>query len=302
MSRLLIIGSVCFLQACFPEFEDRPYLVGEPTILAIRSTPAEARPNADIALEALVATPSGTIESAPVEWSVCLRARRTEERTSVTATCLGGDDLEPVESNTTVLADACARFGPVPPPTEGDADPLRPTDPDPTGGYFLPVRASVTPEGGSEVTAFGFVRIRCDLAGATRSIFMAYQEQYKENTNPALGEIRLNDEVATELSATSDGTVELTLQPPAAATEPFVVYSAEDGVLYDREERLTAFWYVSAGSVTVASQSLTGEEVRAGKSFASQFVPDGAGTVHGWVVLRDERGGSDWSSFTISVN
>lgn len=302
MRNLLLIGLVVFTPACFPEFEDRPYLVEEPAILAIRSAPAELRPNAQAALEALVVTPNGTLDSAEVEWAFCLSARRAEERTSVTAACLEGRELAVVESSATVLADACARFGPIAPPSEGDQPPLRPTDPDPTGGYFLPVRATVTPEIGSPTTAFGFVRIRCDLAGATRAIFEAFQASYTENVNPEIGELSLDGQARAELAAAPGAKVVLGLAPEPTATEPFVVYSAHDGVLYSREESLRASWHVSAGTLSVASQELAADQVRAGDGFRAILkLPDNVGTVHGWVVLRDQRGGASWASFAIAV-
>jgi hypothetical protein len=296
---ILFLG---LLPACFPEFEDRTYLVDEPTILAIRSTPAELRPGAEMSLEALVVSPNGTLETATLEWSFCLNARRAEERTSVTASCLAGDDLQMIESTASVLDDACFRFGSVPPPSIGDEQPLRPSDPDPTGGYFLPVRAAVTLEDASTTTAFGFVRIRCDLTGATRAIFDMFQERYTKNVNPTIGELVLGGQTSTELRADAGASVSLTVRPSADTTEPYVVYSAVDGALYDRDESLRANWYVSGGTLSVAAQTLAADEIREGQGFETQIeLPPTAGEVHGWVVVRDDRGGADWSSFTITT-
>ena len=57
-----------------------------------------------------------------------------------------------------VPADACFLFGP-----EVSSAELRPRDPDVTGGFYQPMRVSVA---GAETTAFGLLRIRCNLGSA----------------------------------------------------------------------------------------------------------------------------------------
>ena len=291
----LVVGSA----ACFPEFEDRPYLLREPTILAVRSTPAEVAPGAMLALDALLATPAGTSADTP-SWAYCVEPRRIEERTSVTATCLTGQSLQPIADPSAVpmLGDACFKFGPVSPPAEGDAQPRRPSDPDPSGGFYVPVRAAAGPE----TISFGFVRVRCDLAGATRAIFDAFQQRYTNNVNPDVGELVIDGRAETQVAVGAGATVELSLVPAGGASEPYVVYSAFESALFDRTEVLTISWYVTDGTLTRASQSLDADELAAGARFETTWqAPSGASTVYGWAILRDDRGGVDWRPFELSV-
>lgn len=289
----LLLGA----SACFPEFEDRPYLLDKPTVLAVQSTAAEVVQDQQLALRALVATPSGTVTD-PLAWAFCTEPRRVEERTSVTAACLSGDSLEPIADPTAVrmLNDACFRFGPVSPPTEEGEPARRASDPDPTGGYYVPVRVDYQPSGDSAASSFGFVRVRCDLAGATRDIFDAYQKSYTNNLNPEISDL------AVETQVGAGATAELSLLAGATDSEPYVVYSATDAKLYARVETLTVAWYVTAGTLTLPKQILTADELSTGARFETTWqAPTTPGPVYGWVVLRDDRGGVSWRELQITV-
>lgn len=272
------------LVGCVPTFEDRLGLVDEPRILAVRGTPAEVRPGESVALEALVVSPTG-LDASTVAWAYCDQPRTVEERTGVTAACLRGDQLVPVGALATVPFDACARFGPNPPPVEGDEPPRRPADPDPTGGYFLPLHAST-----EAVQAFGFQRIRCDLEGATRAVFDAFEDRYEANRHPTIAPL--------DLPAVLDPgtTLDLVMKAGADDAEPYVVYVAEESALFDRVETLTAFVYVTAGDLSLTQVSLV-----EGQGTTQFTAPDEPATVHGWVVLVDARGGLAWEGFTVAV-
>jgi hypothetical protein len=294
------------LASCLPSFDDRPWLVDEARILAVRGTPAEERPNLPVAFEALVATPSGTATPL-IEWAYCTKPRAIDERTGITASCLAGSDLVDIDASTTILADGCARFGPNPPPTDEQDGARRPADPDPTGGYYVPVRARLVADS-QEVIAFGLQRVRCDLAGATRAIFDEFEDRYTLNLAPDIAGATLRDEgresdVATGAATVAAGaTVELRMTPAADAAEPYVVYSPEDAALFTRTESLTASWYVTAGELDRAHQTLTGDALSSGAVFTNQWhAPTTATTAHGWIVLRDTRGGVAWLPFTVQV-
>lgn len=300
--------AVCVLGAagCLPEFDDRPWLVDDTRVLAVRGAPAEQRPNMPVSFEALVVSTSGTAAS-NVDWSYCTRPRSVQERTGVTASCLAGDDLVDIDATTTVLSDACARFGPNPPPSDGEDGARRPADPDPTGGYYLPVRARVG-VGDDEVVAFGFQRIRCDLAGATRAIFDEFEERYTLNQAPAIETTTLVEgsseiDLASGPVAVSAGaTVELRVTPTAGAAEPYVVYSAEDAALFDRGESLTVSWYVTDGQLERAHQTRSRDALTGQPTLSNTWrLPDAATTAHGWIVLRDIRGGVTWSAFRVDL-
>jgi len=70
----------------------------------------------------------------------------------------------------------------------------------------------------------------------------------------------------------------------------FVVYLPEENRLDDRREKLTATWYVSGGELESSDASS-----------ARWRAPPQAGRVHGWVILRDDSGGSTWAEFAMEV-
>lgn len=296
---VLALGSLTVF-GCTPEFDDAPWRVDEARVLAIIATPPEARPGDPVMLTALTASPDGTSGTAP-RWSVCTRPRTSAERTSVTARCLEEEFLEPTPPAMLVLADACARFGPNPPPTEGDAAPQRPADPDASGGYFLPVRAEA-----DDTAAFGALRIRCDLPGVTRVIFDAFEERYFANEAPQIGGVSLGsgprlaaDEVAT-VDAQSE--VDITVELPPTAAEAYVRYDSADGVLLDEREWLRVQWFVTEGRLSAGQQTVSPTGDGSYVASTSWTAPSGPATVHGWVVVTDARGGVAWQALTIDVN
>ncbi|MBV1859974.1 MAG: hypothetical protein KUG77_16295 [Nannocystaceae bacterium] len=298
MTRTLLTVSLVAL-ACTPEFDDAPWRVEESRVLAIAASPAEARPGDPVMLTALTASPDGTVTAAPM-WSVCTRPRASAERTSVTARCLEEQFLEPSAASMMVLSDACARFGPNPPPIEGDSAPRRPADPDASGGYFLPVRAQV-----GDAASFGAIRIRCDLPGVTRAIFDAFEAGYVANEPPELDRVSLDNAVlAADVVATIDALTQaaITVELPASAAEPYVRYDSADGVLVDEREWLRVQWFITDGRLSVGQQTLFPSETTPPVASTMWTAPPGPTTVSGWIVVTDARGGVGWSAFTIEVD
>lgn len=297
--------------ACTPTFEDRPWRIDEDRIVAIAATPAEARPGAMVGLQALVVGPDGTLDPA-IQWSACTRPRSARERTGVTDRCARGEDLEPLGTPARVLDDACARFGPNPPPTEGDAPGRRPADPDPSGGYFLPVHAGISAE---SLQSFGFVRLRCDLAGVTRATFDQFEARYRDNLAPMIDRLELRDEdTLTPLGTTTApgatappvrpaATVDLELVVAPEASEPYVVVDPESGQLLDRREALTVHWYVTDGELDRGTQTRPSTERDGGEArfVVSWRAPASGEEVFGWAVLVDDRGGTSWAAFELDV-
>lgn len=298
--------ALCTSSGCVPEFEDTPHLVESTRILAIRGIPAEARPNTEVRYEVLVASPSGT-RTVPLDYSYCTESRRAEERTGVSATCLVGDSLVQITQSATLLSEGCARFGPnAPPAMEGQAA-RRATDPDPSGGYYLPLQVSVPGE--PETATFGFHRIRCDLAGATRKIFEAFEEGYEQNRHPQVAGLWASDKDATmsgnkkelsgqELITSPGASLSLLLELRADSFENYVVYSAEEAALFDRKEGVRVNWYFSAGSLEKFSQDMSQSAREANNTWTAPVEP---GLVHGWLVVVDDRGGATWASFRFLV-
>ncbi|TPV95149.1 MAG: hypothetical protein B7733_11580 [Myxococcales bacterium FL481] len=296
-----------FACACFPAFEDRPWLVDEPRVLGIRSTIAELRPSSPVQLEALVAAGDGT-STGPVAWSYCTQPRRVEERTGVTQSCAADQDLAPLDAPAVVPADACARFGPNPPPVEGEGPPRRPADPDGTGGYYLPVRAQAEdPATGAATQAFGAIRIHCDLAGVTREVFDAYQDQYRFNAHP--GPVAVSDDSVpppldlqrAPLSARPGEPIELFVHVGAeTASENFVVYVPREARLVEQRENLHVSWFVTDGELE-HSETRTSNAAPETSLSTTWRAPPQPGPVFGWVVVRDTRGGMAWTDFRLIV-
>lgn len=302
------LAGLALTLGCTPPFEDRPWRVDEDRILAIAATPAEARPGATVELQALVVGPEGPLAPA-LAWSACTQPRTARERTGVTESCARGEDLEPLTAPARLLDDACARFGPNLPPTEGDAPPRRPADPDPSGGYYLPVRAEVS---AGPLHSFGFVRLRCDLAGVTRAIFDQFEARYRPNLAPPLERLELLEGDAPRplgqgrLRVDPGSTVDLQLVLGPDASEATVVVDIESGQIRDRREALTVRWYVTDGELDRGEQTRSGEELDEDGEDGARFTvswraPDQGSEVYGWAVVLDDRGGTAWTAFALDV-
>lgn len=304
----LPLAALLALPACLPSFEDRPWLVEEARVLAVRSTPAEVEPGQPVTYEALIARPEGGGNEV-VSWSFCTQPRRAEERGAVSNACALGEALEPTPNPALVPNDACARFGPNSPPTQGDEPPQRPADPDASGGYAIPVHASATLSADTSVEAFGKTRIRCDLVGATRPVFDEFEDRYENNQNPELAAVELELEGDFEdldplspPSVAAGERLRLRLRTEALAVESYLRYQIELGTLSEVEETLSVRWYLSGGELERALDMLGPGPAGEAASFETAWTaPIDAGPVRGWVVVSDDRGGTSWLSFELLV-
>lgn len=281
------------LMACAPDADEVTTQVTTTRILALRGIPAEARPNTPVRYEALVADPDAP-PAAEATFSYCTEARSAEERTGVSHRCLQGEAL--LEVGTVVPPNACALFGPNTPPSAEGEPARRPSDPDPSGGYFIPVLAE--DDAGAAQAIFGFQRIRCDLAGATRDVFEQYQARYRENRHPDISLLQAGGEdlIAGRLHTLFATPTTLHLEVRADSFEPFVVYSANDSALYDQTEELHVHWYASAGEFS-ASEGLVDKNSR---SASVQWTgPEPGERARLWIIVRDSRGGSVWADYEV---
>jgi hypothetical protein len=182
------------LPACVPELDDRSFLVTGPSLLAITSTPAEAAPPAAITYRALYVDENGP-RSADLSWAFCVARQALTDSGTVSPDCLApsGDSLTLIGSGPSATgplpSDSCRLFGPDPPDAVTGMPAGRPVDPDPTGGFYQPVRLLVSDAG--DVYTIGATRIACGLAGGTATVSSEFAMRYRDNENPAVASLSL---------------------------------------------------------------------------------------------------------------
>lgn len=276
------------LAACDAGLDQRLAIVDAPRVLAIVAEPAEARPGATVTYRALVASPDGTLDAAP-RWSFCTAPKPPTEDNTVSASCAAGEALAPLGEAPAVTAalpaDACTRFGPEVPPGN-----FRPRDPDPTGGFYQPVRADVAP-----LIAFGLSRITCKLANTTAEIAREYEQRYVANINPVL-ELPGEPALAT---VPAHAEVALTAAWPAASAETYVYFDPLAGALVVRREAMRVSWFATAGALDVDASAIAEDDPAT--SVTTTWRTPGPGPATLWFVLRDSRGGAATRAVPVTV-
>jgi len=276
------------LAACSPTFTDRPSLISGPRLLAVRGEPAEARSGDTVAYELLVAD----ADASKAQWQYCNTPKPLDENNIVATGCLDGQ-LPAIGTGSRVSAvlpaNACQLFGPDPPPPVQGKPPLRPRDPDVSGGYYQPVRIQV---GG--VTGFGLERITCNLASAGAEISIDFARRYTANLNPVLMGVSPTAPVQAGQSVT------LTASWTPESAEKYPVYDLAALALVDHREALRVSWFATAGAFEHDTTGRGEEEL---ETFADNrwTAPKQTGMVTMWVVLRDSRGGVAWIERDVEV-
>lgn len=280
------------LAACIDELPQQTSRIDAPRVIAVVADPAEAPPGAAVTYAAIVAAPDGPRTDA-VAWSYCTAPKPPTEDNIVPPACLDNPDwLVPLGAGAsvtaTIPADACRLYGPDTPPGG-----FRPRDPDPSGGYYQPVRAAYD----GAPLAFGLHRLACNLADAPPAIVREFRERYPRNTHPSLASFRvLRDGAPIDPAALTAGEP-LTLEAtwPAAAVEPYVVYDRARVAVVPATETLRVGWFATAGALAADA---TGGTTAATVAWTA---PTTAGPVHLWAVLHDERGGVATATFTATI-
>lgn len=310
------VGLAMLVGGCKPDIGNPPSLVTGPRLLGIRQTPSEVRPGAIVTFEALVADTGGTVP-ASIAWTPCKTPRPPAESNSVSQVCVTQPDDGAAMAGPVMVSippDACSLFGPDPPPV---TPPIRPRDPDPTGGFYLPVRASTQAADGSSLLGFAFERIQCNLANAPGDLVRTYNMTYTPNVAPLVADVVLDPDGAAPASlvasvlaggATPAATVSasarvaLRLSWPVESAETYVRYDRSSRTLMTPREALSVSWFATAGEFEHDRTGRTGDEAETFTDDLWTAPASAAGTVaHFWVVLRDERGGVDYVSFDLAV-
>ena len=184
--------------ACTPEIVDTTSLVAGPALLAVAASPAEARPGEPLALRALAVGPDGPAPRA-LDWALCTARAPLTSPGVLAPDCLGagGDALVPLgvgaEVAAAMPANVCQTFGPDQPAPRPGQPAGRPADPDPTGGYYQPVRIVDPDAGERRATASFEARALCHVAGATPEQQAEFDRSYRLNENPSVAGLALDD-------------------------------------------------------------------------------------------------------------
>jgi hypothetical protein len=288
------------LAGCEAALDQRLADVTAPRVLAITATPAEAAPGATVSLTALVVGPDGPRADVP-SWAFCAAPTPSTEPNPVADGCLTDPrQVRPlgaaVTLSTTLPDDACLLFGPATKPGG-----FRPRDPDPTGGYYQPVRATITTADGALI-ALGEPRITCDLALAPAALVQAYRVGYVANAGPVIAGVELSagGVVIDPAAAPRDAEVTVTARWPPASAETYLRYDPTAVALVTAREALRASWFTTAGHLAVDA-TLVGEEDPATSAATTYRTPATLGPAWLWVVLRDSRGGIATAQVALQV-
>src|SRR6185437_11357559 len=225
----------------------------------------------------------------------------------------------------TMPSEACALFGPAVPPAMNGMPPGRPADPDPTGGYYQPVRLILSTSGNPILVAEESRILSCGLPGPTPTALSEFQMEYHANTNPVLAGLEaLSSGAATPLSPDpDDGTgtgfrvaagTKITLRAswPACSGASTTGCGAETYAYYDPlaqtvttlREAMTVSWFATSGTFDSDQTGRASSELETSTDngwTAPGTAPMNGGAVLLWVVLRDDRGGVAWRRFRLTV-
>jgi hypothetical protein len=292
--------------SCKPDFGERESFVDRTQVLAVLIEPPEAKPGDTVKTTLVVASPAGPVESPPSSWAFCATPKLLTENGSVSAACLAAGVVPIGDANGGLRAvlpmTGCSDFGP-----ETQSADVRPRDPDVTGGFFQPIRAHVAGDaGGGLLTAFGFARLRCNLASLSADLAVTFAAQYVANVNPQLlpVEARL-DGATTDMPTALDGiprgarvVLRASWRPNDA--ESYVVFDPRSQSIVTHRESLRVSWFTTAGSFDVDRSGRTEDEQ---DTFTENTwsAPDDARTTQLWLVLRDARGGATSTTLTITT-
>ena len=117
----------------------------------------------------------------------------------------------------TLPADVCQTFGPDQPAPKPGQPAGRPADPDPTGGYYQPVRI-FDPDAGDRRATLSFeARALCHVATATPAQQAEFDNRYRLNENPTVAGVVLGD--GTPVPSVESNPASVTAVPAGARIE-----------------------------------------------------------------------------------
>ena len=302
---LVIIGAILAIgvPSCKPDFGERESLVDRTEVIAVRIDPPEGKPGETVTTSLLVVSKGGPIDAPPASWAFCATPKLLTENGAVSAACLANGVVPIGDARGGVTAvlpmSACFDFGP-----ETQSAEVRPRDADVTGGFFLPIRARIAGDGAESPVAFGFARLVCNLANAPADLAAQFRARYQRNRNPTLLPIDLHlDGAATPaaLDAIPRGArvvFRASWRPEDA--EAYAVFDVQSQVIVTRRESMRVSWFTTAGSY---AQDRSGRNEGEPESFTENTwtAPDEPRVSHLSFVLRDARGGMDFTTLAVTT-
>jgi hypothetical protein len=307
---------VCLLlwlgAGCKPNLGAPPSLVTGSRILAIRGMPPEASEGTAVNYDVLAVNPGGTVAAPDIGWLQCLDPDAPAEVNDVSNACLTEPDAGPPSPTfmANIPSNACMLFGPETPSPMPGQPPQRPADPDTTGGFYQPIRATWQSAG---ALAFALERITCPLLQAPGPDATTFAMSYVPNTNPTLADV-VFDPTGGNVPLYAAG--QAAPPPPAAASagktytlqadfsadsaETFLYWDIVSLMLVDQRESLRLSWFTTDGAYDLDTTGRTSAET---ETFTqnSWTAPTTPGPVYFWFVLNDSRGGVDFASAQIDV-
>jgi hypothetical protein len=296
-TRLWVAISAAVAITCIPNLGPGDSLITSTRILALRADPAEAVPGTLVTFTSFVVDSTGALSGSPIAWDFCTAPRPLTDDNIVSNACLNSSSVLAAGYGPSVTAvtpaNGCSLFGPDTPPGG-----FRPSDPDSTGGYYQPLRATLR---GSD-DSFALVRIYCDLAQAPGAVASAFAAAYTRNHNPTLlpltGAI---GGVQVALKAIPAGAlVTFTASWPATSAETFAYFDPATEALTTQRESMQVAWYSTAGAFETESTGRASTDL-ATTSDDTWSAPSVAGRSQIFLVLRDSRGGIDFGTYDVLV-
>lgn len=190
---------------CEPTFSDRNSEILERRLLAVKVTPAQAKPKASVKLSALVVEPTGTLRRFALDWAFCNAPKPVAETNDVSSACLlaAGEQFDDIGRAAVATAklpeDACRLFGPDVPPSMAGQPPGRPTDPDATGSYYQPLRLTL-PNQPEPILALAQAGLICGLPTLTGEQLLDYNRRVRVNEHPQLVDVLISADESKPLS------------------------------------------------------------------------------------------------------
>jgi hypothetical protein len=290
-------------------------------VLGVVSDPAEVNPGESVRWTAIVASPHGFTKDADIDWAMCMRPRGPSDPITVAPGCLGepehlaevpdgGMPLPPplvdldshaISVEQAVPFDICSLVGSEVPLTDTAGNPQRPPDPDVTGGYQMAVRLELRTTHHTD-ESFVRQRIHCRLNSAPADAAGEYAARYVLNTNPELQAVYVG---GVRVSADGEPSVEvrerrlkLVADWHADQRETYVLFDPITHEIVERQELLTVSWFTDAGEFDV---DRTNPDPGKSQSTNTLVIDSDQRRAHVWVLLRDDRGGLGYATFTADL-